>query len=51
MNQLSETPFYSTTLKNVSKDNYILAGLATLPKLNNILKENYVQSMMADKLQ
>lgn len=44
MDQWSEQPFYSTTtLKNVSEDNYILAVLSTFHKLNNILKENYVQ--------
>lgn len=44
MNQQSEQPFYSTTtLKNVSEGNYFSAVLSTFPKLNNILKENYVQ--------
>lgn len=44
MNQQSEQPFYSTTtLKNVSEGNFFLAVLSTFPKLNNILKENYVQ--------
>lgn len=44
MNQQSEQPFYSTTtLKNVSEGNFFLAVLSTFPKLNNILKEIYVQ--------